>query len=211
MFKSALCFYVDIKHLKCVCVCACVWCCAFLCVATCQRCILAGRVPNQQGLIGTDSQQAWGGGVEEDQLQPAATRPQSQLRLAGLLQLRIAQTPQPHLNTHTHTDRRRVSWMRVWKRDKSDFAESNQPGTPGSAHPLNHSGFLRARHSWVRPGLGRSFGSRWNNKPITSECWGKPSCWARRCGLRSETRQIPDGLDTCSVGQNAERRASQKV
>lgn len=87
--------------------------------------------------------------MEEDQLQPALTRPQNQLRLAGLLQLRIAQAPQLHLNTHTHNvDRRGVGWAWVWKRDKSDFAESEQPGTPGSAHPLKTTaGFLRARRS----------------------------------------------------------------
>lgn len=83
--------------------------------------------------------------MEEDQLQPALTRPQSQLRLVGLLQLRIAQTPQLHLNTH----RSPACQLDVafGSGIKSDFAESDQPETPGSAHPLKHSGFLRAQHS----------------------------------------------------------------
>lgn len=83
--------------------------------------------------------------MEEDQLQLALTGPQSHFWLVGLLQLWITQAPQLHLNTHT--DRRRVSWMWVWQQDESDFAESRKPETPGSAHPLNHSGFLQALHS----------------------------------------------------------------
>lgn len=72
--------------------------------ATCKRCILAAGVPNQGGFGGADSQQARGGGVEKHQLQPALTRTQGQLRTAGLLQLRITQTPQLHLYAQREGD-----------------------------------------------------------------------------------------------------------
>lgn len=41
---------------------------------------------------------------------------------------------------------KRVKGMWLWRQDKADFNESDQPGTPGCPHPLNHSGLLRARH-----------------------------------------------------------------
>lgn len=69
-------------------------------VATCEGRVLAAGVPDEGGLGAPDSQQAGGGGVEEDQLQPALTRLQSQLWRAGLLRLGLTQPPQLHLNTH---------------------------------------------------------------------------------------------------------------
>lgn len=85
--------------------------------------------------------------MEEDQLQPALTGPQSQLRLAGLLQLRITQAPQLHLNTHRSPTCQLDAGL-------------EQPETPGSAHPLNHSGFPAGPAQLSAAGVREEFGSR---------------------------------------------------
>lgn len=69
-------------------------------VATCEGRVLAAGVPDEGALGAPHSQQAGGGGVEEDQLQPALSWLQGQLRRVGLLRLGLTQTPQLHLNTH---------------------------------------------------------------------------------------------------------------
>lgn len=68
--------------------------------ATCEGRVLAAGVPYEGGLGASNSQQAGGGGVEEDQLQSALTGLQRQLWHVGLLHLGLTQTPQLHLNTH---------------------------------------------------------------------------------------------------------------
>lgn len=73
-------------------------------LATCEGRVLAEGVPDEGALGAPHSQQAGGGGVEEDQLQPALRWLQGQLRRVGLLRLGLTQTPQLHLNT-----RRRVN------------------------------------------------------------------------------------------------------